>query len=306
MANPIATAPQLGTQAYNLAEDRTKKQFNSSLDRLSKHHDASLKTLEERQLQEKLGFEARQKQTLEGLNGPAKEAAGQRLEAEKLAMEARHKGELEGLKTGNKGTEVQLESGFKTAEERMKQGQLPTAQELKALGGPAGQPLPFIHQLDPAERPSQYRGDANCGPAVMAMLGRARGYRNDISDAQLVQHLARVGGTTDQGTSGNGLIAMGQEMGLTGRAAAGADLRFINGELAQGKPVVALGDYYALPPHTDPAQDSGHYLLIHSQDELGNYRVSDPAEEKVLVLSPETLAGFIRANPAGGFALSFQ
>jgi Peptidase_C39 like family len=140
----------------------------------------------------------------------------------------------------------------------------------------------------------------------MAMIARSRGYGENLSDSELIEQFARVGGTAADGTSGNGIIAIGEQLGLKSQTAPGADLNFIDGQLAQGKPVVALGNYYALPPHLGQGQQSGHYILVQGQDALGNYRVSDPMTDKVTVITPETLRNFMLSNDGGRFAISFD
>jgi hypothetical protein len=305
MANRIP-APAPGTAAFNAAEDRFKKQFNSAFDRTKKQNDATLKLLEQQFEGAKLAFEAKQKQTLQGLSGDAKKAAELALEQEKKGLESRFETAKNELIAHHKTSESGLESAYKTAEERMKHGHLPTPEDLQRLGADAGIRSPYLNQLDPGNKLSGYDGRVNCGPAVMAMLARSNGYGMDLTDAQLVERFARIGQTGPEGTTGNGLIAIGEEIGLKARASEGADLRFIDAEIQQGRPVVALGDYWALPPHTDPARSFGHYVLITGRDALGNYRVHDPMEEKVTVITPDTLRQYMQAAPQGAFSISFQ
>lgn len=298
--------PAPGTAAFNAAEDRFKKQFNSAFDRTKKQNDATLKLLEQQFGDAKEALEARKKQTLQGLSGDEKKTAELALEQEKKGLEGRFETAKNELVAHHKTSESGLETAYKTAEERMKDGHLPTPNDLQRLGADAGIRSPYLKQLDPADKLSEYDGRVNCGPAVMAMLARSNGYGTDLTDAQLVERFTRIGQTNQNGTTGNGLIAIGEEIGLKSRAAEGANLPWIDAELQQGRPVVALGDYWALPPHTDPAQSFGHYVLITGRDALGNYRVHDPADEKVTVITRDTLRQYMQAAPQGAFGLSFQ
>jgi len=170
--------------------------------------------------------------------------------------------------------------------------------------------LKWIGQLAPAGADSTYtNGEANCGPACAASIARAVGYGEGKTDAALVQELAAVGGTTAEGTSGNGLIAMYDQMGLETAAAAGADMTWINSQLTAGHYVTALGDYYQVPGRTDPAQSAGHYLNVSGYHEASKnqdawYKVTDPMDEALNKLSAAQLQAFITAAPVGGFVIA--
>src|SRR5687768_4843318 len=85
---------------------------------------------------------------------------------------------------------------------------------------------PKISQLEPAGKTSAYsNGPSNCGPTCGAMIARATGYGESMTDAELISHLGRIGKTDKEGTPMNGLIAMGLEMGISGAIhGPGADL----------------------------------------------------------------------------------
>jgi hypothetical protein len=170
--------------------------------------------------------------------------------------------------------------------------------------GPAGND-PKISQFDPTGKDAQYTNAAmNCGPTVGAMVARNAGYGKGMTDAQLIEDLGKVAGTTDQGTTGNGMIAMYEHMGLDTKAAKGADLAFMQSELQAGHHVNALGDYYEVPTHQDPAKTSGHYLDVTGMDKDGNFLVNDPADTTMKSMTAAEMSNFIGSAPNGGFVLS--
>jgi hypothetical protein len=123
-----------------------------------------------------------------------------------------------------------------------------------AVSGSA-KPLPFISQYSPDGADANYKnGDQNCGPAVLAMIAKANGLKPaGMTDAQLVSLQMAKAGTTAAGTTGNGLIAALEDMGMQTAASPGANLNWINSELQQGREVIANGDFYSVPGHTDPS-----------------------------------------------------
>jgi len=151
-----------------------------------------------------------------------------------------------------------------------------------------------------------------CGPAAGAMIARAVGYepQPDCSDAGLVQDLAQFGQTDPAtGTTGNGMIAMYQEMGLETAASKGADVTWINDQLTAGRYVTALGDYYQVPGRIDADKTAGHYLDVTGYHEAtkhkeARYVVRDPAAENLNWMTASQLQSFISSAPQGGFAIS--
>ncbi len=166
--------------------------------------------------------------------------------------------------------------------------------------------VPFISQYRPVGAERGYsNGPSNCGPTSMAMIARAMGYGKGMSDAQLINHLGRIGGTTGAGTSVNGIVAMARAMGKTGTVKGpGPDVEWIAQQLRAGKLVVANGDYHAMPPHQNEARTSGHYVTVAGLDAQGNFIVRDPADQNVKTVTPAQLRHFIRSNPNGGWAIS--
>ena len=170
--------------------------------------------------------------------------------------------------------------------------------------------LQWISQLDPKASDDSYtNGAMNCGPAAGAMIARDCGYGEKMTDAQLVENLADVAQTDATGTSGNGMIAMYQEMGLETASTGGADMSWINAQLSAGHYITALGDYWQVPGRIDPLQTAGHYMDVTGYKEAtpgkdATYRVSDPADQNLNFMSYAELQSFISAAPNGGFAIA--
>ncbi len=163
--------------------------------------------------------------------------------------------------------------------------------------------VPYISQYNPAGAENGYtNGKANCGPTSMAMIARSFGYGSDLTDAQLINHLGKAGGTTSDGTDIGGILKMAKKMGLPGeQRGPGADVEWIANQLRDGKLVVANGDIYELGNKANPAKTSGHYVVVESVDEKGTFQVKAPANETVSTVSPEELERFINENPNGGY-----
>jgi hypothetical protein len=163
----------------------------------------------------------------------------------------------------------------------------------------------WVSQLEPTGKDTSYsNGEQNCAPAVAAMVARSAGYGKDLTDAQLITHLGQVGGTTDQGTSGNGVIAMYNQMGMDTSAVAGANLDWMKAELNAGHHVNVLGDFYEVPGRVDSTQSAGHYLNVTGMTLGGNFLVKDPWDPTITEMTAAQMQNFIASGPQGGFAIS--
>lgn len=172
---------------------------------------------------------------------------------------------------------------------------------------PAAGDAPYINQYHPAGEANGYtNGGSNCGPTSMAMIARAFGKGEGMSDAQFINHLGAKGGTSANGTGVNGIGAMAASLGLGSETRAGADVGWIAEQIKAGKKVVANGDYYAMAPHGNAGKvgTGGHYVAVVGQDADGNFIVNDPADKNVRTVSPADLAQFIKGNANGGYQIS--
>lgn len=167
--------------------------------------------------------------------------------------------------------------------------------------------LPYISQYTPdgANKDGYTNADANCGPAILAMIAKSRGQTvgDATTDAKLINNLGTIAGTNATGTSGNGMIDGLESLGMQTAAQPGADLAWINNQLAQGRTVIANGDFYSMPDRYDPVKQAGHYISVIGVDN-GNYQVVDPASQNVTNLSAQQLQSFIASHPEGGFSIS--
>jgi predicted double-glycine peptidase len=183
------------------------------------------------------------------------------------------------------------------------------------VGGPApigdgqhviGRDVPYINQLSPTGADGSYtNGAMNCGPTAMAMLARSMGIGAGMTDAQLINHLGEIGGTNStEGTNVNGIVAMANAMGQNAQVNTGTDVSWMADQLRQGKQIVALGDFHAMPPHQDDARTSGHFVTVTGMDANGNFLVRDPADPNVRTVTPEQMAQFLGSHPAGGHTIA--
>ncbi|HYV48133.1 MAG TPA: papain-like cysteine protease family protein [Myxococcaceae bacterium] len=176
-----------------------------------------------------------------------------------------------------------------------------------AMGpGAQGDGVPWIGQMNPAGADKNYtNASQNCGPAVMAMIAREHGLGKGMDDADLISSLGKVGQTNANGTTGNGLIAMADQMNLKSTAEPGANSSWVMSQLQQGKDVVSNGDYWALPQHADANQTSPHYILLTGIDQNGNITVEDPMDPNVRSLTAAQLDAYNNASAQGGFNVAF-
>src|SRR5262249_11531612 len=142
--------------------------------------------------------------------------------------------------------------------------------------------VPFVDQYRPQGRDPSYNGSENCGPAVLTGIAKGRGLTDGLTDAAMLMLLAEVAGTTDIGTTGNGMVAGLDFLGLGHDAIPGCDLDWIDDELAAGHDIIAAGDFYSVPERWDPTKVSGHYIAVTGvRDDWSEYTVMDPAGSNV-------------------------
>jgi peptidase C39-like protein len=179
----------------------------------------------------------------------------------------------------------------------------PALPDITGAANGQAKPLPYINQYNPVGKDASYtNGAENCGPAILAMIAKSRGQTGGLADAQLVNQVGRTAGTTGAGTTGNGMIAGLQALGMQTAAAPGADMNFINSQLAQGHEVISNGDFYSVPTHADPNLTAGHYIAVTGVNN-GVYTVVDPADPTIHSMTAQQLQSFIASHPQGGFSL---
>ena len=166
--------------------------------------------------------------------------------------------------------------------------------------------VPFIDQFNPAGKGPFYDGSEYCGPALLAGIAKTRGLSSGMSDADLVSVLAYMASTDPAtGTTGRGMIAALEAMGMHTDANQGGDLEWIDDELASGHDVIANGDFYSVPGRENPGLHAGHYIAITAaRNGWSSYKVTDPADPKVTSMTDTQVEKFIRSHPQGGFTIS--
>jgi peptidase C39-like protein len=166
--------------------------------------------------------------------------------------------------------------------------------------------VPYIDQFNPAGATQDYDGREFCGPALLAGIAKTRGDTFGLNDADLVSYLAEVAGTDlYTGTTGYGMVGALEYLGLETAANRGADLEWIDDELAAGHDVIADGDYYAVPGREEPGKHAGHFIAVTAvRDDWTVYEVTDPASRRVTSMTDTQLEHFITSHPQGGFTLS--
>ncbi len=164
--------------------------------------------------------------------------------------------------------------------------------------------VPLIDQRWPngATNQNYNNGSSNCGPTSAAMVARALGYGEGKSDAQLVMEMKNVGGTTAAGSSPYQVAKMIRH---TGTPATVIDdpkgLGDLDKALAEGKMVIANGDYYATGVEgRDGSRSSGHFCVVTGKDAQGNYLVNDPWKGEAVKFSREAMQNFFSEHKLNG------
>ncbi|HEX8706304.1 MAG TPA: C39 family peptidase [Myxococcaceae bacterium] len=179
-----------------------------------------------------------------------------------------------------------------------------------ARPAPGGAQAPIIDQLFPQgweqfakydskmERNIMDNGKANCGPTSAAMVARALGYGEGKTDAQLIKEFMRVGGTTGSGTTPGGVADMVRQMGSEATVKlTPTDLSALDAALAEGKMVIANGDYNVTGVDgRNGAAMSGHFCLVTGKDEQGNYLINDPWNGEKVKFSPEAMLNYFQEH----------
>ena len=154
----------------------------------------------------------------------------------------------------------------------------------------------------------QQTSDTDCGPAAAAMLARAKGSKEGVSDKQLVKDLGSVY-STREGTTPKQLSKMLAHEGIkVTQGTSQLDKGALDGTLRTGGKAVAMVDSNKIVPGGDgkPA-GKAHWVVIDGMDDKGRYMVKDPSKASSYFVKPETLAKAVdstrETNQAGGMLL---
>ncbi len=163
--------------------------------------------------------------------------------------------------------------------------------------------VPAMNQYAPAgaNGSNYWNGPSNCGPTSAAMVARALGLGGGKSDAELIMQMYRAGGTTRDGSSPEQVAIMMRSLGLPARVVEDPGLPQLDAALAEGKPVIINGDYFATGvPGRDGSRQSGHFCVVEGKDAHGNYIIVDPAGGQRVTFTPQAMTNFFREHAYQG------
>ena len=168
--------------------------------------------------------------------------------------------------------------------------------------------VPYISQMSSEGSEDDWNASSNCGPASMAMIARAFGFGEGMSDGALVNSLGTAAGVGAEGTGYACVMTMASSLGLESQSNAGSDVAWIDEQLAQGNLVAANGNRSVTlenesPPYASGTASGGHWIVVCGKTPDGNYLVKDPSTT-CSVLTPAELSRFLASNAHGGYAVS--
>jgi hypothetical protein len=154
----------------------------------------------------------------------------------------------------------------------------------------------------------QQTSDTDCGPAAAAMLARAKGGKEGVSDKQLMNELGSRH-STREGTTPKQLSKMLADEGIAvKKGTSQLDKGALDGTLTSGGKAVAMVDSNKIVPggDTKPA-GKAHWVVIDGMDDQGRYMVKDPGNASSYFVKADTLANAVssgrEAHQAGGMLL---
>jgi hypothetical protein len=141
----------------------------------------------------------------------------------------------------------------------------------------------------------------------MAMIARVIGYGRGLSDHGLIVRFGEIGGTTlERGTELDGMQRIAEELGRRATIVEGSDVERMRRAIAGGAMVVANGEYYAMPPHEDPSEREGHFVLAYGLAPNGDFLVHDSEDPLVERVTPRGMEQFLREHEQGGFQIDIE
>jgi hypothetical protein len=165
--------------------------------------------------------------------------------------------------------------------------------------------VPHIPQGDPVGASWRYSGRGKCGHAALAMVARAFHVRDDLSDAGLVDEMARLAGS-DYALSNVHFRQIARQEGWGFVGDWSTDGGWIRQRLGEGSVVVIAGNVHALPWHR-PGPPNGHFVTIAAALPDGRFVVHDPGSDGPRIATQADLEAFMRTKggkPGGAFAFS--
>ncbi len=154
----------------------------------------------------------------------------------------------------------------------------------------------------------QQTSDTNCGAAAAAMLARAKGGKEGVSDKQLVSELG-ARHSSQEGTTPKQLSKMLADEGIKVKeGTATLDKGALDGTLTSGGKAVAMVDSNKIVPG-GAAKPAGkaHWVVIDGMDDKGRYMVKDPGNASSYFVKADTLAKALdstrQTNQSGGMLL---
>jgi uncharacterized protein YraI len=169
--------------------------------------------------------------------------------------------------------------------------------------------VPYINQMSSSGSADDWNRFSNCGPTTMAMIARAFGYRSDLSDGSLVNHLGNSAGVGADGAGYDKIATMARTMGKQPTVKTGANASWVKSQLAGGRLVAINGNRvvtlkYDGDSTTSGSGTQGHWIVGAGLTAAGDILVKDPSVPGVRSLTPAQLDEFITTNYNGNNAVA--
>jgi peptidase C39-like protein len=136
----------------------------------------------------------------------------------------------------------------------------------------------------------QQTEDSNCGAAAAAMLTKAKGGKEAVSDAEL---MGELGGrfASREGTTPKQMANMLAHEGMAvKRGTTGLDKEALEGTLKSGGKAVAMVDSNEISTRGDAkAPGKAHWVVIDGMDDQGRFMVKDPGSASSYFVKGEEL-----------------
>lgn len=174
------------------------------------------------------------------------------------------------------------------------------AAQSKKASSDGWQYMPHVNQIFPRGADANYvNGPYNCGASVVAMVARGHGKKPNLTDAQLITHLAR-GNTTETGSTPDDVANMLKRAGVPvpGNSALGGpfDGSRVKDQLKKGRMLIAQVGVR----DSKTGDVTSHYILIKKKTADGKFVISDPLKKKSTIVSAYQLAKAVDSAPPDG------